>query len=739
MRNPVTAALLAGALFVWSAPAWSAQDDARTRNGSVYAQITDDQIILGNSLVERTWARDGFGTVALERKNGLALESAAVEPDFHLFAGPAEIASDVFSVDAVEVVPIQRGLKLEIALSAPGPGITATRVIEAYNGIAGFRTQMTVTPAVPLALRGYTLDELLVHDAAPTIHAFRAGADWREPGWDGPGLAIGDDHSGTWRDTRAAAAGQGLSGPAQWISLGLDGPTVFMVMERNDYPSSRARYDGSTGALVVDHSADVVITGPFESDIHAENPQPGHGGRARVLRPLEPFALEASFTGVAVDPSDEAWQFHKYLTRERLEPYDFDVHFNSNGTDSNRISTGAKDDMDFATVQQVAPIARALGIDTFILDDGWQARSGDWFPDCPNHPEPRNDEDPVKFAPRFPDCDFTAVREAIAPMKLGLWMNAMHFHPSSQTYKDHPEWICQPVGSGLLAVNTLDPTSGSNEAGISQWGPEVIPFIEERIRVMIEEWEVRYFKFDFLVWLDCVAQGDLYEFKEAFVAMLDSLIADYRDVTFQVDETNDYRLFPFESVTRGPSWFQNGSPQPHHLLHNLWNLSPYVPASSLGQHFLGRGQYNDYPVDTLMAAALLSHMTFFSDLRSLPDWVIAEARPWTDFYKANRDAFTQLVYPLLDDPFDQRWTALQSWNPEDGFGSLLAFRQLGGAETTTIALANVPEGKTFDLFEAPTGNLVGTVTSEQLTAGIDVTLGSNEAKVLVIRPHTETE
>ena len=42
--------------------------------------------------------------------------------------------------------------------------------------------------------------------------------------------------------------------------------------------------------------------------------------------------------------------------------------------------------------------------------------------------------------------------------------------------------------------------------------------------------------------------------------MLDRLQAKYPDVTFQIDETNDYRLFPFESVTRGPSWFQNGSP-----------------------------------------------------------------------------------------------------------------------------------------------------------------------------------
>ena len=79
--------------------------------------------------------------------------------------------------------------------------------------------------------------------------------------------------------------------------------------------------------------------------------------------------------------------------------------------------------------------------------------------------------------------------------------------------------------------------------------------------------------------------------------MLDRLQRDHPDVTFQIDETNDYRLFPFESVARGPSWFQNGSPEPDQLLHNLWNLSPYVPAFSLGQHFLGGSAWERHPVD----------------------------------------------------------------------------------------------------------------------------------------------
>jgi hypothetical protein len=373
----------------------------------------------------------------------------------------------------------------------------------------------------------------------------------------------------------------------------------------------------------------------------------------------------------------------------------------------------------------VAPTAKQLGIETFILDDGWQAVSGDWDPDCPEHPEPRWDGNPTsKFRPRFPDCTFAAVRNEIAPMKLGLWMNPMQFNPNSVTYRSHPQWACTPVGQATAVANAADPESGSNEAGIGTWGPDAIPWVESRIRNAIENWKVAYFKFDFLVWLDCAGQGDMYDYHDRFVSMLDRLQRDYPTVTFEIDETNDYRLFPFESISRGPSWFQNGGPSYSRLLHNLWNLSPFVPTFSLGQHFLGSG-VGKYPIDTLMAASLPSHMTYFSDLRHLADSVVDEAAPWLDFYKQYRNELGGMAYPLLNDPIEGGWTALQPWDPEAGRGALLAFRQGSDDASKTIALRNVPGGMTFDLIAGPSGTVVRTATSEQLSNGIEV-------------PHVET-
>jgi hypothetical protein len=715
----------------------------------VYAQVSATQVVLGNSVVERRWSRSPLRTVALVDKRGAPRTWSRDSRDFAVRVGAAEIGSESFTVDSAAVTALARGgLRVTMHLAGGGAasGFSATRIAEAYPGLAGFRTQTTLVSSTPLTLNAATLEQAGVGSVKPTIHAFRAGADWRDASWQGPTpdssypgppTSFGDPHAGDWRDTHTAGAGAALEGAAQWIDADAGGRHLFMMMERNDFPSSWAAYDGASATLRTEYARDVVDLGPFEEQIHVENPNP-EGGRTRTLRPGEPFPLEATFTGFGTNADDADWQWSKYLLHHRLDPaYPHAVVFNSDKNDTNARSTGAKDDTDYAAVQGLAPIAKRLGVETFVLDDGWQARSGDWCPDSPQCPEPRAATDP-KFGPRFPDSTFTAVRNAIAPMRLGLWMSPLHFNPSSNTYSAHPEWVCAPVGYGLVLYNMADPYSGSNEAGLGEWSTAAFAHVESRIREAIEQWGVRYFKFDFMAWIDCAGQNDLYEQHDAFVAMLDRVHHDHPDVTLEIDETNDYRLFPFESVLRSPSWFQNGTPETKQLLHNLWDLNPYVPGFSLGQHTLGGDSWKKEDVDTLMAAALPSHITFWTNLRTLPDAVIAKAGGWMAFYKRFRDELSQMTYPLLADPLGGGWAALQAWDPEEARGALYAFRQGDAAATKRIALRNVPPGLKFDLREGPSGDVVDHVTSADLTRGLDIALEKGRARVLVIIPSADS-
>ncbi len=735
------------------APA-GATGPTRLPDGDVYASVGPGGITLGNGVVERRWAPGALVTTALiDRRPGGRMLGA--HPDFSLLLDGLTVASDLFTIEDVTLAKLPRGgiaVTFDLALAGL---VNMQRVVEAYPGVAGFSSRTSVTPLVPLVLSGYTLDEVAAGAGLETtIHAFRAGADWREPEWSPS--SIGDAHTGDWHVTETAGAGIDLTAPGEWLSAKSDdGRTAFMVMERRDYSSSRMSSEGGVARALVDLSRDIVYLGPFEESIHAENPTP-LPARHRVLLPGRATELERVFTGFGSDLDDEPWQFYRYLTEHRLTPYEKAITFNTNQVDDNVISTGAKDDVDFAEFQKLAAAAREMGVETFIFDDGWQATSGDWCPDSLDCPEPRA----PRFPPRFPDSTFAAVRTELAgdpstsadDMDLGLWMNPMEFNPASTAFKTSPTWTCLPTGLATAAVNLAQPDDGSNEAGIGVWNPEalglhpdtlaptkLVDYIEERILRMIETYGARYFKFDFLVWADCagIEPVDLYGYRDSFVAMVDRLQAAHPEVTFQTDETNDYRLFPFESVARGPSWFQNGAPEASMLLHNLWNLAPYVPGFSIGQHALGRSEeVASKGIDVLMAVALGSHITFWTEIDDeLSAGQRAQVKRWTDFYKRHREELATFTYPLLTDPLGGGWAALQPWNPDTGTGFLLAYRQSASNATQPIALRGVRGGGDFalTLIDPADGSStsLGSVSGEKLRSGLDVTVAATDGYAII--------
>lgn len=719
-------------------------------------------ITLTNGIVSRTWDIDALRTTSL---TGPGFASFGSATDFHLEIDGARVASDALPVISVARTTAPDGTQtLTWNLGAPRL-FEIIRTVTVYPGIAGFDARTRIDAGAPMALSGYTLDEASVGPVAATLHSFRAGADWREPGWK-PQLALGDANTGDWRNTTKGAPGQAIRGTAQWISLAVGTQSrIAMVLERRDYASSVASFDGSTGSIGVDFSRDVVYTGPFESDLHAQNPGPGPA-RHRVLTPGTPLELEPAFTILGEDEDDEAWQFHRYLTERRAHPYRNDVVFNSNNIEdnivNNNISTGAKDNLNFDRFLPLADAARELGIDTFVFDDGWQAISGDWCPDSDACPEPRRDSDPVKFRARFPDDTFAAVRDVLAgepgpddDLNLGLWMTPMEFHPKSKAYLTNPQWACAPVGDATAAISIAEPNGSSNEAGLGVWNPlalgvhpdtgqpmRLIDYIEDRIYRAIDVYGARYFKFDFLVWLDCggAFPVTMYEYRDAFVEMVDRVLAARPDVTIQIDETNDYRMFPYESVARGPSWFLNGSPTYTEALHTLWNLAPYVPGSSLGQATISNGgDVSARGIDTLMAAGLPSHLTIWTRIdTAFSAAQRARAKRWTDFYKAHRSSLATFAYPLLNDPRTGGWTALQTWNGEAHSGFVLAFNQGAPNATQKIALRGlgvVADGAPFRLTAHHPGDAtttdLGIVTAAALRAGIDVTIGTPHGNAVI--------
>ena len=178
----------------------------------VYAEVTDDRVVLGNSVAERTWSRSALATVELRDKRRGGFVWSQNQPDFRLSLGGPSLTSEQFAVTDAEVETLPRG-GLRVTMQLQGPaGLSGTRIAEAYPRIAGFRTQTVLVATTGLAIAGATLDEAAVGDKpAVTLHNLRAGADWRSPDYEGPPISVGDPQAGTWRATTAGSARRGRS------------------------------------------------------------------------------------------------------------------------------------------------------------------------------------------------------------------------------------------------------------------------------------------------------------------------------------------------------------------------------------------------------------------------------------------------------------------------------------------------------------------------------------------------
>ena len=189
--------------------------------------------------------------------------------------------------------------------------------------------------------------------------------------------------------------------------------------ERHGQVWSAALAWSGSWRISVQRSTDnrVTVTGGFGHDGVSWRLVPGESLHTPV------FAGLYSSGGHAA--TSQAW--HDYVLRHVL-PHPQDVRpvlYNS------WEATGF--DLDEAGQRKLAAQAAALGVELFVMDDGWFGRRtsdraglGDWSP----NPE------------RFPD-GLTPLAEEVhrLGMAFGLWVEPEMVNPDSELYREHPDWV----------------------------------------------------------------------------------------------------------------------------------------------------------------------------------------------------------------------------------------------------------------------------------------------------------
>jgi len=739
-------------LVLLALPAAGAHAANRAEVGDAVAYATPTGAGIFDGKVGRTWAFDANGGVTATGLENRATgkQWATSGPDFALTLDEAPTDSatgwrldtalarnapaDASRPDAGPAVQLVLTYEL-VPVSGVGPRLVRSFTLHPGSAVVEVDNRIVNPTPVPLRVGKATLDQITAAKAPATseVFAYHDGSDWRTD------YRVASKPTGAFDQEGEVVRFDDGTGAGWFHVLGTRGGSMW----RAGLDSANRSYVGA------DWPRDAFDYGPLQdTDPNAtggsynrlDNPLYPAPIRERLVPPLGSLELGRAFTGVYAGGAPEAGyafgsDFAEHVA-QKLTP--------TVGANSFHPWSHGKD-MNGDNLSKQVDLAAQLGIERYMIDDQWQGgpggESGDW------------NWDPA----RFPDRDHNGLPDVVDTMRrdhvqLALWMSPLEFHfvgdgsnsssplaqggadldAPSQTYEAHPDWACKPVGNAVA----LDPT----DAGLGVWdvtNPGFRKYLTGVIDRLVASYGVREFKFDFMTWLDCPPH-DYLDYEAAFVSLVRRFERRHPDVQFELDETNDQRSWPFESATLAASWFDNmhqkPGGQPAKLIHDIWTAAPWLPTSQIGIGALDGTIDSAHTVDEMMPVALLSHITFWTDLTSIAPSDQERVKYWLAWYKQHRETLAGASYELTDtDPLDGKsWAAFEPWR--DGRGALFAFRQNGADGSQTYSLRGVDPNTNYLLTDVTDGHSLGSVSGADLRAGYSVTLPPNGAAVIQIDP-----
>ena len=137
-------------------------------------------------------------------------------------------------------------------------------------------------------------------------------------------------------------------------------------------------------------------------------------------------------------------------------------------------------DHDLDDLKDLAKGAAALGVERFVLDDGWfkgrdhdRAGLGDWTPDPKKYPQGLG-----------PLVDYVKS----LGMEFGLWVEPEMVNPDSDLYRAHPDWV--------LHIQDRPRVTGRNQLVLDLTHEAVFEYLFQSIDALLRNHSIDYLKWD---------------------------------------------------------------------------------------------------------------------------------------------------------------------------------------------------------------------------------------------------
>jgi alpha-galactosidase len=274
-------------------------------------------------------------------------------------------------------------------------------------------------------------------------------------------------------------------------------------------------------------------------------------------------------------------------------------------------------DHNMPALTAIADRAAAIGVERFVLDDGWFGRRdddtsslGDWTVDRRKWPDGLH-----------PLIDHVHARG----MTFGLWVEPEMVNPDSDLWRAHPDWVLGPV----------DQVTGRGQLVLDLSRTEVRDYLFAALDAVLQEYRIDYLKWDHNRLLPVV---DAAQTRGAY-ALFDALRAAHPGVEIESCASGGGRIDAGILARTHRVWLSDCIDAVERLRMQA-DAVLFLPSCITGSHVGAAkshttGRILPMPFRAWVAAS--RHFGFEMDLRKLTDDEAAVLTSVTAWYKANRE------------------------------------------------------------------------------------------------------
>lgn len=299
-------------------------------------------------------------------------------------------------------------------------------------------------------------------------------------------------------------------------------------------------------------------------------------------------------------------------------------------------------------ILEIAEEAKNLGMELFVLDDGWFGQRndnasslGDWFPNKEKLPE-----------------GIVGLAEKIVDMGLqfGLWFEPEMVSKKSELYEAHPDW--------LIHVPERRLSHGRNQYILDYTREEVVTHIFKMMAKVLDEAPITYVKWDMNRFMTEIGSLELPANRQGEVAhrymlgvysLYRRLSERFPQILFESCASGGGRFDPGMLYHAPQTWTSDDSDAIERI-RIQYGTSYVYPLSSMGSHVSAVPNHQVGRVTPLSSRANVAYFGTFGyelDLTDMEEAEREEVKEQITFFKKHRKLVRDGLFYRMNNPFEK--------------------------------------------------------------------------------------